>query len=305
MAGLDTIADRQAGWSATANALKARLDHARWAVFIFSVLGALLAALASQLGPPSAAGHAAGNGAYLADPRTWLAIAGALSLATATFFTQRLLGQTHVSNWVRARAISEALKREAYKYAAGAAPYDQGNADDLLKQEREKIEDDGDDLLGSMVEPVGQGSLPRSKLTLPEYIEKRVDGQIKFYKTRAGSYWTTAMWLRRTEFGLALAATLITAIASVTGKATYIFGAQFDIAALTAVLTTVAGAVLAHVEASRFDFLVTTYRATARRLEDRKDGAHEPPSDFVDDCEKIIETENTSWIAKWTKPVPK
>jgi hypothetical protein len=28
-----------------------------------------------------------------ADPRTWLAIAGAISLATATFFTQRLLGQ--------------------------------------------------------------------------------------------------------------------------------------------------------------------------------------------------------------------
>ncbi|HTF01150.1 MAG TPA: hypothetical protein VK621_21265, partial [Bradyrhizobium sp.] len=49
-------------------------------------------------------------------------------------------------------------------------------------------------------------------------------------------------------------------------KAAPLWGVQFDFAAFTAVLTTVAGAVLAHVEASRFDFLVTTYLATARGL---------------------------------------
>jgi len=68
------------------------------------------------------------------------------------------------------------------------------------------------------------------------------------------------------------------------------------------VLTTVAGAVLAHVEASRFDFLVTTYLVTARRLEDRKGGSREPFSALVTDCENIIATENMSWIAKWAKP---
>jgi SMODS and SLOG-associating 2TM effector domain 1 len=108
--------------------------------------------------------------------------------------------------------------------------------------------------------------------------------------------------LRGTEFALALAATLITAIASVTGKSTYLFGIQFDIAALTAVVTTIAGAVLAHVEASRLDFLVTTYLATARRLEDRKSGSKDSVSALVNDCENIISTENISWIAKWTRP---
>jgi hypothetical protein len=294
---LDTVADRQAGWSVTANKLKAGIDRARWAVFIFSVLGALLATLASQLGPLAGATLGAA-----ADPRTWIAIAGALSLATATFFTQRLLGQEHITGWVRARAISEALKREAYKFAAGAAPYDQANAESLLNAERQKIEDDGDDLIATLVSNPGTDSVPRSPLTLKQYVERRVDGQIKFYNKRAGTYRTTATWLRRTEFGLALAATLITAIAGVTGKSTHIFGVQFDIAALTAVLTTIAGAVLAHVEASRFDFLVTTYLATARRLEDRKDGSHEPLSALVNDCENIIATENMSWIAKWTKP---
>jgi hypothetical protein len=60
--------------------------------------------------------------------------------------------------------------------------------------------------------------------------------------------------------------------------------------------------VLAHVEASRFDFLATTHLATARRLEDRKTGLREPLSSFINDCEDILATENLSWIAKWTKP---
>jgi SMODS and SLOG-associating 2TM effector domain 1/Protein of unknown function (DUF4231) len=298
MTALDTIADRQAGWSVTANNLKAEVDRARWAVFAFSVLGALLATVASQMG----GGKDATAVAPVSDPRTWLAIAGALSLATATFFTQRLLGEEHVTGWVRARAISEALKREAYKFAAGAAPYDQANAEALLEAERQKMEADGDDLLESLASNPGQGSAPRAKLTPQDYVTKRVDGQIKYYTKNAGKYRATATWLRRAEFCLALAATLITAIASVTGKHTYVFGVGFDIAALTAVLTTVAGAVLAHVEASRFDFLVTTYLATARRLEDRKTEPREPLSSFIKDCEDIVSTENMSWIAKWTKP---
>lgn len=298
MTALDTIADRQAGWSVTANNLKAEVDRARWAVFAFSVLGALLATVASQMG----GGKDATAVAPVSDPRTWLAIAGALCLATATFFTQRLLGQEHVTGWVRARAISEALKREAYKFAAGAAPYDHGNAEALLDAERQKIEADGDDLVESLAINPGQGSVPRAKLTPQNYVGKRVDGQIKFYTKNADKYRTIAIWLRRVEFCLALAATLITAIASVTGKHTYVFGVSFDIAALTAVLTTIAGAVLAHAEASRFDYLVTTYRATARRLEDRKGGPIEPISMFVNDCEAIIATENMSWIAKWTRP---
>jgi SMODS and SLOG-associating 2TM effector domain 1 len=148
----------------------------------------------------------------------------------------------------------------------------------------------------------GSGSLPRGTLTLEQYVERRVDGQIQFYKNCANAYRTTATQLRRTEFGLALAATLITAIASVTGKSTHIFSIPFDIAALTAVLTTIAGAVLAHVEASRFDFMVTTYLATARRLDDRKGGSRGTVSAFVNDCENIIATENMSWIAKRAKP---
>jgi hypothetical protein len=87
-----------------------------------------------------------------------------------------------------------------------------------------------------------------------------------------------------------------------------LFGIRFDFVALTAVLTTIAGAVLAHIEATRCDFLVMIYRATARRLSaqiakigDVNALSPEKWSDFVNRCEAIISEENTSWAAKWTK----
>jgi hypothetical protein len=298
MAHLDTIADREAEWSATADHLKSVIDKARAAVFALSVAGALLAAIASQM---AAADPAA---ALVRDPRTWVAIAAAVCLAAATYFTQRLLGSERVTGWVRARAVAEGLNREAHRFATAAAPYgdpDRDKAAALLNEERTKIEKDAEDLLPKLVSPAGKGVAPRGPLTVDQYMQQRVDGQIEsYYRPKAAAYAKAAKRLRTTEFWLALAAALITAAASVVGKIPLWFGVTLDIAAFTAVLTTIAGAVLAHVEASRYDFLAMTYLATARRLQDRKNGPRVPLSDFVNDCETIIAAENSSWIAKWT-----
>ena len=45
---LQSVRERQAVWSATANQLKAQYERARWATFVLSSVGALLAVLASQ-----------------------------------------------------------------------------------------------------------------------------------------------------------------------------------------------------------------------------------------------------------------
>jgi SMODS and SLOG-associating 2TM effector domain 1/Protein of unknown function (DUF4231) len=298
MSQVDTIADRQAEWSQTANHLKSQLDRTRWLVFLLSVLGALTAAVASQM-------VVAAQASIASTPRTWIVMIGVACLATATFLTSRLLGADHVTAWVRARAISEALKSAAYKFAARAAPYndaDEEKAAALLDDERRKIEHAGDDLLPKMVKATDKGVLPRQRLSPGEYIANRVEGQVKeFYRPRADAYRTSANRLRRVEFILALAATLITALASVTGKTALISGVTFDVAALTAVLTTIATSVLAHIEASRFDYLATSYLAAARRLEDLLSGERGDWSDFVNACENVIATENASWMAKWTR----
>src|SRR5262249_55532320 len=109
MTALAETANRQSLWSSTASVLKRRVQLARWVTFAFSILGALLASIASQL-----------NDA----PRMYFAVAAAVLLAVVSFVTSRLLGGFQVASWTRARTASEALKREAYKYAASVAPYD-------------------------------------------------------------------------------------------------------------------------------------------------------------------------------------
>jgi len=293
MTALTETAERQSLWSGTAGVLKRRVEVARWVTFAFSILGALLAAIASQLNDPS---------------RMYFALAGAVLLAVVSFVTSRLLGGLQITSWVRARTASEALKREAYKYAASVRPYDDPlKRDAALNIERERIERDVDDLLPSAVSNAKTGSAPRERLSRDGYVAGRLREQIdRFYLPRANANKNIAVSLRWVEFSLALAATIITAMVGVAGKE--LFGIKFDFVALTAVLTTIAGAVLAHLEATRSDFLVMIYRATARRLSaemantgDVNALSAEQWSDFVNRCEAIISDENTSWVSKWTK----
>lgn len=206
MSQLDTIADRQAEWSQTAIYLKSRIDRMRWLVFLLSVLGALAAAVASQM-------PAADQASLASTPRTWIAVIGVACLATATFLTSRLLGADRVTAWVRARVIAEGLKSAAYKLAARAAPFDgpdEAKAAALLDDERRKMERDGDDLLPEMVRAKDRGSLPRQPLSPEEYVARRVEGQAKeFYRPGANAYRTSANRLRRIEFALALRLSLL------------------------------------------------------------------------------------------------
>jgi hypothetical protein len=297
MGPLEEMANRQGVWSVTADNLKSNLNRVRWITFILSVLGALFAAIASQV--------------TLEMPRFFLAIGGALSLAVVSFLTGRLMGSERITTWVRARAASDALKREAFKFAAWAAPYDETtHRVQRLNEEREKIERDVDDLLDQAAAS-GPGRTPTTDITPDEYIRMRVRNQVEdFYEPRAEAYRRAALHLRRLEFGLSLAATIITAIVAVAGKDP--IGLGFDFIALTAVLTTLAGAILAHIEASRYEFFVTSYRAAARRLRNELASAVAPStvpsmewSAFVTRCETIISEENSNWVAKWSKPTGK
>lgn len=294
-AELERVANRAATWSETASRLKSRLDFVRWIVFVLSISGALAAAIASQI--------------PLVNMHAVLTALGTVFLAAATFASNRLLRDSEVQAWFRARAASEALKREAFRYATQAHPYDSGNTDQTLKSERERIEKNLDDLIEREIAAKREGSAPRAMLTPQQYRDRRLSGEVKeFFRPRALAYRKIAARLKWLEFALALAATIITALAGVIDKSHFpVADVHFDVAALTAVLTTISGSILAHVEASRYQHLITSYLATARRLEDEDanfesaKGDAKSWSDFVNKCEDIIAAENNSWVAKWTR----
>src|SRR5690349_13242599 len=103
---LDHVAQRAACWSVAADRLQATQGKARNAAFALAVLGALGAAIASQI--PD-------KGAY-ERWHFWIAMLGAACLAVVTLVTKQYLGSSKTLAWVRARAASEALKREAFRF---------------------------------------------------------------------------------------------------------------------------------------------------------------------------------------------
>lgn len=291
---LELVAEAQGNWSATANALKKKYQLARtWSLWM-SIGGALLTAIAGQMDGPARAG---------------LAIAAAVLFAIVSILTARFLGSAPSQAWVRARAASEAMKREAYKYAARAAPYDDAaSRGGRLLDELKKIETDVDDLLSQRVMGPPR-SLPTDDIAPADYITKRLEGQVRsFFEPSAQRYQASAKRWRLLEFLLALATTILTAIVGAVPEE-YTAWLSFDFAAIIAVLTTISGAILAHVEASRFDFLATSYLATARRLKYLLPTAPGPSvpvpspdwSAFVEQCESILQSESDSWIAKFGK----
>jgi hypothetical protein len=291
---LNATRESQQNWSATADALKARYEKVRKICFGLTIGAALLAATASQL-PDSARAGAV---------RVGLTTTSAAFLAIVGFLTTRFLSGQNASNWIRARAASEALKRAAYTYAAKAEPYNTADRSQKLATDRHEIEAHVDNLLGEQVRGT-EGKTPLEDISATDYITKRVEGQKAYYEKKVGECRETARTLRGIELILALVAAVITGIVGAYGK-TNIAGVPFDFVALTGVLTTLSGAILAYIEASKLDFIVTSYLATARQLRElipagNKVASNAPSpewSDYVKKVETVLATENSAWMAK-------
>ncbi|MER8777020.1 DUF4231 domain-containing protein [Mesorhizobium sp. M0977] len=284
MAILQFIADRQAIWSATANSLKSRIDLARKASFSLSIAGALVASLASMQ---------AVDGLV----RTILISVGAVALAITGIIGSRILTSEGVRQQIRARAASEALKREAYLYATSAGDYsDPGTRDAKLKAAQQKIEDQVTDLTLVQRQAQHAGSSPRSSLSFDGYLKDRIEGQIAFYFNNSEKYSKISRALHAAEFTLAFVAAILTALAGAIGKS------AFDIAAIIGVLTTCAAAVVAHLQASHYDDLIVGYRAAASKLQSLKATTENttPVAVLASTAEEILAAETNSWQAMWS-----
>ena len=152
------------------------------------------------------------------------------------------------------------------------------------------------ELRAAGVEPDDKAFPPR--MDPQTYIEQRVDAQIDgYYRPKAKEIARRLGQFRALEFVLASVAAALAAIATF---------AATGIAAWVAVVTTAAVAVTAHIAATRYEYLASTYGATANRLQSLRDQwvdlppeARPTPSDFVHRCEDAISVENQAWMAKW------
>lgn len=293
----------QLRWSRGSDALRTRIDRARAAVFCLSAWGAVAGAV-------SATWLAQGGALQLA-----VAGSGALGLSVATYLSARLLGGDATRHWTRARTTSEGIKQLIYRFRARALPFRGEGAALELQRSVAEIEDAANDLLPLLPEADVGDARPPPAMTPDEYVQQRVRQQVQqYYLPKASAYARRLRRLRSAEFVLSLAATILATVAAVlAADAAPGAGAQAaGIAAWVAVLTTLGGAVVAHIAGTRYDFLVTSYTVTAHRLQRLLNEwlAQGCPLDqtrwtaFVEACESAIAVENGSWMAKWTEQKP-
>ena len=282
---LETVGNAAATLSASSVAMKRKLERARWAALGLAIIAAVLGAITTIFGE--------------AGPWRWaLAFATALALGLGPWLTAHFLGQNQAIRWVAVRAAAEALKREVYKRAAKCKPYDgtPQEADLALIKEKQAI----DAFLGDVEEVAAESTdLPKSEIDLNTYVVNRVDNQISWLRRRAGDHARQAAALRGAEIVVAFIGVVLSAAGAAFGETE---SAKY-LAPFIGVVTTVSTALIAHIEAGRYDFIAAMYRATARRLENEQ-ASHTPTTplpDFVDRCEAILSAENSAWMAKFLK----
>jgi len=145
---------------------------------------------------------------------------------------------------------------------------------------------------------------PPPALDLAGYVRERVEAQMEhYYRPRSAELARSATRWRTGLAVLLFAGSGLSALAAVVPT--------WGLGAWVAVLTTMAGAIGAHVEAAKFDNLVISYRSTLGRLTALRDEwcdslaerALTPAeaADFVDRCEDAISVENQAWMAEWAE----
>ena len=286
---LETVWRNQRVWSLTASRLKKSIATWRWIVLWLGIGGAVLETLAAQL---------ATYAPQASTVRSVLAWAGAAALAVASVVIGRKLGRYDVREWVRARSASEGLKSEVYRYLTGSGPYAETDRDAKLLARTQETMKRVEDLRRHTATTQASAKEPPPPLNVEEYIERRVNDQINgYYRPTAAKLARRVARFRAAEFVLSLvAAALGVSAAAVPAEAA---------GAWVAVATTIAGAITAHIAAERYEYLVTTYLATADRLEFLSNqwlvgSGDADAGQFVSSCEAIISVENQAWMAEWT-----
>jgi len=160
------------GWAKRARTLQT--SSRRWSRVAFGCAGlaAILGAAASQVTGGSISSRA-------------LAFLAAVAAAMASILGREILSVDSEARWIRARATAEAIKSECFRFAAQLGDYAGSSARAAFIARRSTLSEQAERAgLTPLPDPVpssGDARLPPFPLTMPWYIEHRLDEQMRYY----------------------------------------------------------------------------------------------------------------------------
>lgn len=267
-------------WSRAADAAQARLNKWRGRNLALLVLGALAGAVAAQAWANSAV-------------TTSFAVTSAALLALAGVVQGAALTSDDTARWTGARAASEGLKAEVYRYLTGVKPYAGADHAEVLRAQLDAIQTRGRSLL------VNEQQFPPDARPLPQvatfggYLTARAQQQADWHRNKSAEHAHKARTLR----GWQLAATAAGAVLAAIGGAL----PQSHIAAWTAAATTIAAAFATHLAATQHQRIAASYAVTADQLArliagvDPAVAGPDRQAQFVTDVEGVLAAQNNGW----------
>jgi hypothetical protein len=277
---LDLVWRRQRQWSLTANAARARLDRWRLLNVLLFVLGALAGAMASQSW--LASGAVAG-----------FAIVAAAALALAGFIQAKALNTNQTARWIRARAASEVLKAEVYRYLIRVSPYAGIDRAQALLAQLDLVQARAHaQLVDQQTTSADDRPAPYVR-TFDEYVTERAQNQANWHRMKSDEHARQARTLRICQL---IATGIGVVLSAITG-----FVPSWRLSTWTAAATTIAAAFGTHLAATQHQRIAATYAATADQLErliaaiDRDAATPEQQAQFVADVERVLVAQNEGW----------
>ena len=268
-------------WSKAAGIAQKSLNQWRLSNLVLLVLGAVVAAFAAQTWLVSAAAA------------TLAAVSAAL-LAAAGLVQGSMLTSENSSRWTGARAASEALKAETYRYLAGVKPYAAADRAERLRAQFDTVQARSKDLLVRQQLAAADGRPLPGVRTFESYRKERALGQADWHRGKIAEHMGTARKLRFCQLGATAAGAVLAAVAGALPGA--------HLAAWTAAATTIAAAFAAHIAATQHQRIAASYAATADQLQrlvdsvDPKTASADQQAQFVADVERVLAVQNDGWV---------
>ncbi len=268
-------------WSRAAAAAQKSLNRWRLSNLALLVLGAVVATFAAQTWLVSAAAAT-------------LAAVSAAFLAAAVFVQGSMLTSENTSRWTGARAASEALKAETYRYLAGVNPYAAADRAEHLRAQFNTVQTRSKDLLvQQQLAAADDRGLPPVR-TFESYRKDRAQEQAGWHRDKIAEHMGKARKLRFCQLGATGAGAVIAAVAGALPGA--------DLAAWPAAATTIAAAFAAHIAATQHQQIAASYASTADQLQrlvdsvDAKTASADQQAQFVADVERVLAIQNNGWV---------
>jgi cytochrome c551/c552 len=268
-------------WSLAADAAQSQLRQWRQRNLALLVLGALAGALAAQ--------HGLSSGFVTAA-----AIVSAISLAAAAWLQRTALTSDETAHWTGARAASEALKAEVYRYLIRVKPYDGAERTERLDAQLEVIQTRGQPWLvdQQLISP-DNTPLP-AVTTFAGYLAERAQRQANWHRDKIAEHIRKARTLRICQLAATGAGVVLAAVAGALPGS--------HLAAWTAAATTIAAAFATHLAAEQHQRIAASYASTADQLDrliaDVDPAITDPDrqAQFVLGVEQVLAAQNSGWM---------